>query len=327
MTSVSPYWFYSPVLVPDNLDHKGAHEEMPPVDAAAQVSARILAIPALERFINKVEYRLEKGQEAFWDCVDDFQELLCSTVLCDLVNYELLKINTDPQYVPELASETQMTIVRRARYGLDLKIMPSGTPGAPRLYSPTEHFLAGVSAGTSATVELYEQPQPLPNEIFDPKRRLINKGTRHLSSGEVLGLRAGYDIFRFHGTNTAPIVLLTFSTDFVLRLRWEYDPDTLCPTRIIAADPMSSRLEFACKMLAQFGSQTSVAPLKHLAQQHPDHFVRWTALKNLLDLNFEEGLVLLQQAVNDPHPHVRNAAHRSLESLRTMPAAEAAHAQ
>jgi len=299
---------------------------MPPVDATASVRARIEAIPVLERFVSRIEPRLEQGHEAFWECVDDFQELLNSNVLCDLANYELHKIHTDPQYLPELASETQMTIIRRARYGLDLKIIPANTPSAMRLYSPTEHFLAGVSAGTSATVELYEQPQPFPNEIFDPSRRLINKGTRHLQSGEALSLRAGYDIFRLQGTNASPIVLLTFSTDFVLRLRWEYDPATLLPTRIIAADPMSSRLEFACKMLAQFASQSSVGPLKNLVQNHPDHFVRWSALKNLLDLNFQEGVELLQQALNDPHPHVRNAARKSLESLKAHSATEPAHA-
>jgi len=43
--------------------------------------------------------------------------------------------------------------------------------------------------------------------------------------------------------------------------------------------------------------------------------VRWAAIQNLGRLSRSEALIKIREAVNDPHPHVRRAAQKTLDQL------------
>ena len=93
------------------------------------------------------------------------------------------------------------------------------------------------------------------------------------------------------------------------RIRWVYDVPTRAPVLAVAADPRSSRIEFACRLLARLGDRRDVPALEEVTV-HPDHFVRWTALQSIVQLDLARGNELIEAALDDPHPHIRRAAHR-----------------
>lgn len=64
------------------------------------------------------------------------------------------------------------------------------------------------------------------------------------------------------------------------------------------------------------GTQESLEPLKVMLN-HPAHYVRWEAVRAITMLNCFEGESALEVLVNDPHPHVSNAAEKALAKVRS----------
>src|SRR2546429_8706694 len=83
-----------------------------------------------------------------------------------------------------------------------------------------------------------------------------------------------------------------------------------------------SRLQSAARLRAEVGGQSSLPGLRKLLE-HKDHFVRWTALRSIMAIDTGEGAALVREALNDSHPHVRNAAARSLAKIAELAAAAA----
>jgi HEAT repeat protein len=49
--------------------------------------------------------------------------------------------------------------------------------------------------------------------------------------------------------------------------------------------------------------------------KHEKHNVRWSALKSLMQIDFEEGCKAVDELINDPHPDVRKAALKTIELI------------
>jgi len=74
-------------------------------------------------------------------------------------------------------------------------------------------------------------------------------------------------------------------------------------------------LQWAAESLAALGCKDAVPALERL-YCHPDHFVRWSAISNLIQLDYNKGVSMLVHASSaDDHPHLRTAARKSLEML------------
>ncbi len=61
--------------------------------------------------------------------------------------------------------------------------------------------------------------------------------------------------------------------------------------------------------------ETRAVPLISSLADHPSHAVRWAVVQALGRLDPQAALQHLRQAVNDPHPHIRNAAQKTLARL------------
>jgi len=101
------------------------------------------------------------------------------------------------------------------------------------------------------------------------------------------------------------------------RLRWVYDAATLLPVRAEAADLRAARIDYAMTLLSALG-HTAAAPVIATLLDHPDHFVRWSAVRRVMELDPALGEPLVHRALTDPHPHVQRAAQRSLERLNAL---------
>ncbi|WP_414517059.1 HEAT repeat domain-containing protein [Nostoc sp. PCC 9305] len=278
---------------------------------------RLKAVPKLATFVEQIErFTSVDDPEAFWQCEPYFRELLQSNFLKDVLNYEMARFVDDETYSPDGTSEVEMLILRSENFSLVMKLLDPSAILTNYIYSISQHYMVGIvdfSGSGVATLDTFEQPNPDPIEIFDRKKRVVDKGSRILESGDVGLFRAPVDIFRVRPPEK-PLILVVFTSKTVAPLLWEYDSSTLFPTRAISADFLSSRLEYTAWMLSELGDDTSIPALKTLLE-HEDHYVRWAAIRSVARLDFTQGVNLLHTALEDPHPHIRNAARRSLDKL------------
>ena len=165
--------------------------------------------------------------------------------------------------------------------------------------------------GQAVEVETFTLEEPYRIEVFDRSKALTRTGSSQLAPGTVARLRAPSQAFRLRLER--PALLIQFMSATTEPLRWVFHPESLQAVRAVSASLKSSRLQFTCHTLAALGSPSSVAPMRSL-MNHPDHYVRWAAVQNICTLSREDGIECLQQAIEDPHPHVRNAARRTLEN-------------
>ena len=59
------------------------------------------------------------------------------------------------------------------------------------------------------------------------------------------------------------------------------------------------------------GTLKKLSALKKL-MTHPEHYVRWAAVQGICSISREEGIECLRKSLEDDHPHIRNAALKSL---------------
>lgn len=283
---------------------------------------RVEALPELAKFVQIAESRIVPGDwESFWACEQSFVQLVQSSFVARLMVLQLEKMAENSGYLPIAVTESEMPIYNSEKFGLTLRLISPNTFPAARFYSVTEHSITGVAGNTPAEIYHYEQPAPFPNDILDRRKKLMFWGKKTFFPGETFRARAGYEVIRLLPSDH-DVCLLQFVTPTLLSLRWSYDDQSLLPVGLIASNPVSSRVQFAAKTLMYFRSKSSVLPLTKLAA-HPDHFIRWQAIAALVEVEFEIGVKVLHEALQDQHPYIRNAAKASLDQLDRITAEDA----
>ena len=276
--------------------------------------ARVQAIPSLHGFYRDAHTILAADSDAFGELFASFKDLAAASLLTDLVNYELRSMNADAVYLPELAGELQMTLFRTDHCGLDLEIVPTGYVAPAMLHGLTEDFMIASLGNGQVRAKCFLQPDPFPCDRLSVDRVLQYEQIHSLDK-EALILRAEYDLFSLELV-TEPAVLLLFSSCQKLPIRWEYASETGRPVRMLAASPISSRIQFACRALAHLEYSEASDTVAALIE-HPDHYVRWTSVTTLVELDFAREVDAHETCLKDMHPHIRQAAYESLVSLRS----------
>lgn len=297
-------------------------------DMNPTMARRIEKITKLKNFVTLVNQELSQNfPDSFWECKDYFQSLLNSDFVSELINYELECLQNNHSYAVSDANPGGFFIVKEKNFKLGIVLFEKNEFVTPHdiankvvldnpeeekemLYGLTSHQMLGVYSGEEIEVQCYKQESPLPIDIFDQNRLISKLGKKTLIQGKINCFKAYEDAYKFILSKN-PTILLFFLSENIGGLRWEYDPKHLKPTRLIATNMNSSRIEWAMETLVQMDSFNSVEKIENL-YNHPDHFVRWATVSSLIQLDFEKGYQLLSKAINDKHPHVRNAAQKSL---------------
>jgi hypothetical protein len=276
---------------------------------------RLQALPFLNSFHQTVTDILTSGDvDAFWNCQEEFAAILRPDCLRDLVNYELESFKNNARYMPDKSNEQTLTLVETGQYALELKLVYPGTEPSV-IHSFPQHTIFGLVSKGPVSFDLFTQPSPFPNDVFDRTRTLVSAGGTELSARNYVCLRAGYDLFALKQSQSEQIYLI-FKSRNLLRLIWWYSAATLIPVRAVAADQSSCRLQYAARLLAAMSCRESIPNLLGLLE-HPDHFVRWTAIQTIIRLDLEKGISALGIGLSDAHPHVRDATARAMTLLRT----------
>jgi len=292
---------------------------------------RIKSLPQLKKFVLNVERILNRDfPNSFWECKNLFEDLIKSNFATNLINYELSCLEKDGLYTISDSSPTGFFLVQTNKFRLAVSvfevIVDPGTTALAKqaiedplykdemLYGLTSHQMIGVRGNGSFKVEYYYQKNPYPTEILEKNRILTQKEILEVNSSEIKCFKAHEDVIRILDP-TEVCTVFYFMTRDLGSIRWEYSPKTLEPTRAVATSMNSSRLQWAAECLSELECLDSVSSFESL-YNHPDHFVRWSAISNLIQIDFQKGVTLLKKASTyDCHPHIRNAAVKSLRGL------------
>lgn len=283
----------------------------------ALTKERVGVVPALREFVDVATAELtQSGDEGFWNCDAAFRKLVASDFLTKLINHELGKFDVDQLYVPLMSFASQLVVIESDLFQLNVGVVNTrSTPSTGRIQSLPSHCMLALAAAP-LTIAEYLQPDPFPTDDFRRGNKLIEKGTRLWEPPATICIRAGYDILDFRPEGTATSLVINFSSKRFIDYAWEYDRATLCPVRFAPGESNWSRIDYAIQIMAAMGHDEYLPTLIQLAE-HPAHFVRWSAIRSVVRLNFEAGMNLLERAGNDPHPHVRNAASKTLARFST----------
>ena len=246
--------------------------------------------------------------ESFWDCEDALADLLKKPFLADALNRELANVAQDATQTRNwLGSE--LVLHRGGGFALSISIFDK-----PQRYIhslPYHAMHAGVG-GFGLRCNVYELPPSFRNHVFDPTVRLSSAGVRKAEPREILCLPSGKQAYDFIYEQPTPV--LKFVTAAIQPLEWLFTRQALQAWQANDADLSFTQLRVAADVAGRFAHQSSLQPLKRLAQ-HTHYAVRWTAIQNLARLSRSEAIEHLRAAVNDPHPHVQRAARKTLEKL------------
>ena len=270
---------------------------------------RLAAIPALSRFCEQAERLVfPNDPESFWSVEPAFQELLASDFVEAFVQHELSKVAEDDLHFMMGSSEIHSPIVESAGYALLIKLLPAEAASLAPISTLAEHLMLSVW-GAPAQAQGFRVEEPFRHDVFDRSRHLIPTEIFDLVPGKIVKFHSPQDLFRL--LLPGPTLMIHLQSSTTVPLRWIFHPETLEPVRAVASRLSSSRLQFTCHTLAALGSPSSIPALKKL-MTHPEHYVRWAAVQGICSISREEGIECLRKSLEDDHPHIRNAALKSL---------------
>jgi hypothetical protein len=277
----------------------------PTTGVDALTALRVIALPRLRQFVDSIEQTLTPDEESFFACEEVFRDLIRDEAFVrDLARYEVERLRGNPFYAFPRSTEWQMQVFTGARFQLVLRLVdgaasvdPETLPGLP------QHVIIGVCGPGSVSCQ----------HFVEELNGLARSGREALAAGATRAFRAGRDVAHL-GTSLDFTVLLSLIHRQAQPTYRTFDYRTLEGVQLSASDPGTSRLEFATKLLAELDYTPASDAVAGLCE-HPLHFVRWSAMRGLARLDPERALPLIEAAMEDPHPHVREAARKSLDRL------------
>lgn len=136
-----------------------------------------------------------------------------------------------------------------------------------------------------------------------------------VKGGEVHYLAGGNRVYEFNASHNILSALSVHPPVPTYQLSWLFDRHTLRALRCASASTLATRLQYVIKLFLQYPSEENTQAIAKLARESEFHFVRWDAIKALLQLDFNQGYDLLESASNSEHPHLMNAAQKTLQNM------------
>lgn len=246
------------------------------------------------QFIGDVVKVLDDREESFWRCREALLALTSSGGVLEYVEKEISRGLQLPRYMPSF------TLLECDRFSLVLRFIGLQKRAATVQGFPY-HRMTCVVCG-SITAHRFEQPQPLPADVFDPARRIVDRGTCRLNSGEFFELRASSECCDLSVEDAA--ILLELRSASLCGFEWHYDASTLIPKCIRSTSAGDMRAEVALLTAMSLGSSDSVAYIAPFID-HPNPFVRAYAIQAVLKPDSKSANEVLRKAEYDTHPEAQ----------------------
>lgn len=261
----------------------------------------------LTEFVSDVENLFLGGDPSIEQVKPFLHRFLGSPSLYSKINEELKMVMEDPLYVPRYLHGNNLIIYGNSKWSL-LYSLYEHIPA--HLYTfPMNSLIAPVGESV-LDYDLYDLPSTYRNNVFDREVQLAYKNSSSARFGDIVSTNGTTTVIDLRLTR--PVGVLKFLIPNPDTLQWTFDRKTRMAVQPISATATGSELSFMAQVLGVLKNGESADKLIRLSKEHPQHHVRWEAIKALGKINPQQGLVAIKAAVNDVHPHIVAAAKRTL---------------
>lgn len=254
-----------------------------------------------------------KDDSSFWRASEKFEGALPEFAIeCTaLVNRELSAIINDSAHHSPLWDTGQLIFTLNPNFALSLTMM-SADP--KHIFNTVANSCYGVVGRNAINIRRYRLPSRIDRRVFEKSVTLVEYDDFPLAPGDVLRLNSGTDAVDWSLSD--PVLMLRFTSAATETLQWGFDRQLKTAWSATAVDPESTQLVCLASYLSHEESASSLEPLDELSR-HPQHHVRWAAIKAIANISREAGIKRLRSAKIDEHPHIRNAAILALAAIGT----------
>ncbi|MCE4558238.1 HEAT repeat domain-containing protein [Roseateles cellulosilyticus] len=252
-----------------------------------------------------------KDDASFWKASEKFEGALPElAVECTaLINRELSAILNNFEYHSPLWDAGQLIFALNANFALSLTLMVAEPK---HIFNAVANSCYGVVGRNSINIRRYRLPSSIDRRVFDRSVTLVQYDDFPLIPGDVLRLNSGTDAVDWSLSD--PVLMLRFTSASTEALQWGFDRQLKTAWSATAVDPESTQLVCLASYLGKEESVSSLEPLRGLST-HPQHHVRWAAIRAIASISGEAGIEQLRSARIDEHPHIRNAAISALAAI------------
>jgi hypothetical protein len=265
---------------------------------------------AIKEFIERVDRQFDRERlDSFWELEESFAEVAGTSFPTEAINAQLSAVAANPSYMGDWRPN-QMLIHRGRGFALSVWLFE-----ASRQYVHTMpfHGMYAPLGKWPLRYTLYELPPGYDNQVFDPRIRITPIGTGEVQPGEVLRLRSDRYAYDFRIDTPVPVLKLT--TAPFQGMEWLFNKSTGHAWQANDSELTATQLRVAAYILGKLADPQSIEPLTRLVD-HSHHAVRWAAIQGLGRISRSAAMDKLTIAVNDPHPHIRRAAAKTLDQLK-----------
>lgn len=166
-----------------------------------------------------------------------------------------------------------------------------------------------------ATLSFWDAPPIGPDFTAAEAGACRRTGERRIADGETLIIDGRRQSYVVEGMTSSFVLLQASIAVDQAPLSVEYDSATGAFVGCTATGDTSSRIQMITTLLRKLDHQAAFPAIADFLD-HPDFFVRWHVMKELLGLDVHAALPHLKRmAASDPHPDPRRAARAVLDRL------------
>lgn len=267
----------------------------------------------LKRFDQTVgEVFQKEGRDALWRCESAFRELIDSEFLREHIHAAIDGMLSEPFNTAHYGHKEHQIILQKADYAVELQWGSSARlDRAQSLATQSCDAMIAVANDYEVPIDFYNL-DGVDQEVFNPQYKLT-RGKRVVAKPrEILHIHGADELIDPTFVPGACVIMFVTPPRFTQIL--SFDRDTLTAWGTSAAQQEITQIKVALQMFRMFNSEDAIPTAVRLFD-HPAHDIRWEVVKTVMHLSKEEGIKLLRRAVTDRHPHVKNAASKTLQSL------------
>lgn len=231
-----------------------------------------------------------------------------------LLHHELEKIAGGSTTIPGEATSIDMHLFFNQRFSLNLRTLGYSRPSeysfdpAPseshRITLVANDIVLAPIAG-AIELKLYAKSG----------EKVALQETRTLQQGHTILLSKGKHGIWIAEDSNALVLELAYAQDPLPSVE-HYDVESGSFVGLTSASVNATRLEYAIELICKFGSKNHLGKIHEIAINHPLHFIRWRALKNLCEQGYEHALDLLEYiSKNDSSSELKEAASHTLSRV------------
>lgn len=173
-----------------------------------------------------------------------------------------------------------------------------------------------VRAG-GARISFWEAPPITADFSGASAGRCVRTGERPLADGEIVPIDGRHQSFVIEHSRSNLVILQATVKPDRAPLSVEYDAATGAYVGCSAADDSASRVQMISTLLRKLGDAAAFPAIAAFLD-HPDFFVRWHVMRELLGLDAGAALPHLKRmAAGDPHAETRAAARSILDRVES----------